>query len=332
MSRGTLRRWGIIAGAVVLATGLVISAGNPYYLLIATYVGINVVLALSLQLLFGFTGQISFAQAAFYGVGAYSTAILMTRYAWGFLPSVVVGALLAGAVAGLVGVPTLRLRGHYLAIATLAMQVAIYQFFVQASDLTGGTVGIFAIPRPRLPLPGLTADEAFLVLVAAIAGAAYAVAWFLLQSRFGRRMLAVREDEVAAQSLAIPVRRVKVIVFALSASIAAVAGSLYASYIAFISPVTFNLDWSIAILAMVVVGGMGRLSGAALGAALITGVNQVLFVAGRMEFLIFGVLIVAVLVLLPRGVAGGIAELYARLRTRGEPETPTAEPEKVLTG
>lgn len=331
MTRGALGRWGAILAAAGLVTAAVIGSNDGYYLLIATYVGINAIVALSLQLLFGFAGQVSFAQAAFYGVGAYSTAVLTTRFAWAFLPSVVVGALLAGAVAGLVGVPTLRLRGHYLAIATLAMQVAIYQFFVQASGLTGGTVGIFAIPRPRMILPTLTGQETFLVLVVAFAVVAYVLSWILLQSRFGRRMLAVREDEVAAQSLGIPVRRVKVIVFALAAAMAAVAGSLYASYIGFISPVTFSLDWSIAILAMVVVGGMGRLSGAALGAALITGVSQVLSVAGRMEFLIFGVLIVVVLVLLPRGVAGGLAELYARIR-KPDAIDAAGESERVLTG
>lgn len=331
MTRPAVLSWVTVALGVALVTGAVIVSADPYLLLIGTYIAINALLALSLQLLFGYTGQISFAQAAFYGVGAYAAATLMTKAGFGFTLSAVVGALIAVSVAGIVGVPTLRLRGHYLAIATLAMQVGMYQFFVQASGLTGGTVGIFAIPRPQLLIPGLPPNEQFLVLVVLVALVAYFLAWLLLRSRFGRQMLAVREDETAAESLGIGGRRVKVTVFAISALLAAVAGSLYASYIGFISPVTFNLDWSIAILAMVVVGGMGRLSGAALGAALITGVNQVLSVAGRMEFLVFGLLIVAILVILPRGVAGGLHDLYILLRHRQRvpAETDAAE---VLSG
>lgn len=324
-SRAPLGRWAGIYVAVAIAVGGVILTGDAYYHLIAIYICINALLALSLQLLFGFAGQISFAQAAFYGIGAYGAAILMTELGWGFAAAAFVAAIIAAVVAAIVGTPTLRLRGHYLAIATLAMQVAISQFFIQASGITGGTVGIFSIPGPALPGIG-TPDAEFLVVVAAVATAAYTSAAFLLNSKFGRQMLAVREDETAAQSLSIPARRVKVIVFALSAFVAAVGGAFYASYIGFISPVTFSIDWSIAILAMVVIGGLGRLSGAALGAILITGVNQVLYVAGRMEFLIFGSLIIIVLILLPRGVAGGLADLSARLfrRDSTSPTKPSA--------
>jgi branched-chain amino acid transport system permease protein len=212
--------------------------------------------------------------------------------------------LTPGLVACLTGIPTLRLRGHYLAIATLALQLAIVQFFIQASGLTGGTVGVFGIERPTLFGFSFKANAAYYELIAGAAIVAYLLARQIVRSRFGRALTAIREDEVAASVLGINPSVYKVAAFTLSAMYAGLAGSLFAYQILFISPVSFGIEGSISALTMVVIGGVGSNLGAVIGAVVVTLIRQVLFSFGDLEFLIYGVWLMLVMIFFPGGIVG----------------------------
>jgi branched-chain amino acid transport system permease protein len=286
---------------------------DTYFLQVASSIGIAVILALGLSLLYGFAGQMSFAQAGLFGVGAYSSVLLTTKLGASFLTGLVAGVALPGILACLIGIPTFRLRGHYLAIATLALQLGIVQFFVQASSITGGTVGVFGITRPTIFNISFKSSGAYYELIAVAAILSYFLAQRIVHSRFGRALVAVREDETAALVLGINPSRYKLAAFTLSAMFAGLAGTLFAYQILFISPVSFSIDWSISALSMVVIGGVGSNVGAIIGAVLVTLIRQVLFSFGDLEFLVYGLWLMAVVIFFPSGVVGiglGIASYW----------------------
>lgn len=309
------------AGIAILALALPLITQNAYYIQVASAIGIAVILALGLSLLYGYAGQMSFAQAGLYGVGAYSSVIMTTRLGMDFLVGLAVGVVVPGVLACLIGIPTLRLRGHYLAIATLALQLAIVQFFIQASGITGGTVGVFGIERPTILGFSFKSSAAYYELIAVAAIFAYWLAQRIVRSRFGRAMVAVREDETAALVLGMNPSLYKVAAFTLSAMFAGLAGVLYAYQILFISPVSFGIDWSISALSMVVIGGVGSNAGAVIGAALVTLIRQVLFSFGDLEFLVYGLWLMAVIIFFPGGIAGIGRSLAASWRARREGDT-----------
>lgn len=290
--------------AVILVTAVLMIVRNAYLFHLGSMICIYIILALGLNLLFGYTGQMSFAQGAFYGIGAYTSAILTTKLGVSFWVSLVPAVILPGLVAAVVGIPTLRLRSHYLAIATVALQLAIYNFFVQASNLTGGSVGLFGIKRPSLFGYTIASDLAFYLLSLFFAAVTYLIICNVTTSRIGRALRAVREDEFAARSLGVNTLYYKVIAFSICAMCAGLAGALYSELNVFVSPETFSIDCSNVIVAMIVVGGLGTNLGAVLGATVLGIVPEFLYSAGDLQFMIYGALIVLVIVLAPTGVAG----------------------------
>lgn len=311
MRRVTMTRRQILGVVIaVAAVQLPLVVRDAYFLQVASAIGISAILAMSLQLLYGYTGQMSFAHAAFYGTGAYTSVILHVRLEVSFIVSVVAAMLMGGLVALIVGIPTLRLHGHYLAIASLALQLGMVEFLVQASELTGGTVGIFGIARPTIAGVSLEGNASYYQLIAGCGVVVYLLCGLVVSSRFGRTLVAVREDETAAGVLGIRASLAKTTVFALSAMIASLAGALYAYQIKFISPVSFDLDTSIQVLAMVVIGGVASLPGAVIGAIAVTLVEQLLFSAGELQFLLYGAWVAATLIFLP----GGLVSLPRQIR------------------
>jgi branched-chain amino acid transport system permease protein len=298
------------------ALALPLATKNAYFIQVGSAMGISVVLALGLSLLYGFAGQMSFAHAGLFGIGAYTSVILTTKVGAPFLVGLLSGVLVPGIIACLIGIPTLRLRGHYLAIATLALQLAIVQFFVQASPLTGGTVGIFGIERPTLLGISFKTNAAYYELIAVAAIVAYLIAQKIVSSRFGRGLAAIREDEVAASVLGINPATHKIAAFTLSAMFAGLAGALFAYQILFISPVSFGIDVSISALTMVVIGGIGSNVGAVIGAALVTLIRQVLFSFGDLEFLIYGLWLMLIVIFFPGGIVGVARQLAGRWSRR----------------
>lgn len=313
------------ARIAILAALLIVAALYPFivwdiYLVhIANMVGIGCILALSLNLLFGFTGQMSFAHAGFYGLGAYTSAILVTKYGFNFFVSIIPSILAAGFIALLVGHPTLKLRGHYLAIFTLALGIGLYQFF-QKSKITGGAVGIFNIPRPTVFGLSLMDNRYYYYLIFLFVGVVYFILNNLMKSSTGRAFLSLRENETSAQMLGISASNYKLLSFVLSAMLAGLAGTLYAPINGFIGPENFALDMSITILAMVVIGGIGSNFGPIIGAVFMTILPEFLrsetfrlllpntdAITSRIsdvEIIIYGMLIVLVMLFAPRGIVG----------------------------
>ncbi|BCV25843.1 MAG TPA: branched-chain amino acid ABC transporter permease [Firmicutes bacterium] len=269
---------------------------NAYVLQVLVLAGINVILALGLNLVSGFTGQLSLGHAAFMGIGAY-TAALLTKAGQPFLAALTAGGLVAALAGALIGIPTLRLRGDYLAIATLGFG-EILRVVALNQKITGGPVGLRAIPGyTTLPIVLIAVALTYLSLVR------------ILGSRLGRAFVAVREDELAADAMGIDTTQTKILAFAVGAFYAGVAGGLYAHYIRYINPSNFGFMRSIEILSMVVLGGMGSLPGAVLGAVALSTLPELLRsvspAVAQYRQLIYGALLVVAMLWFPQGLAGG---------------------------
>ena len=263
---------------------------------------IAAVAVLGLNFAFGWAGLITLAQAGFMGIGAYSAAILTTRFGVPIWASTPLAIAIAGSIAVVIGFPILRLSGHYLALATLGFNVS---FNIVASgwvSFLGGTDGISSIPA--LVVFGRTLDTAeryFYFLWTALV-VAVLIAARLRVSHIGRAMIAVRDDEIAAATTSIDVVRVKVQAFALAACYAGAAGVLFAHFTRYVAPEDFNLGHSILFLAMLIIGGEGSIIGAVLGAVLITLLPEWLRFLGAAYLTFFGTLMLLVLIFLPKGL------------------------------
>jgi branched-chain amino acid transport system permease protein len=301
--------------AIVIFAALAFGAlAGRYELSIANQVGLAAVGALGLNVLVGFTGQISVAQGAFLGVGAYTSAYLTTRVGVPFWVALPAAGLVTAAVGGVFGIPSLRLKGLYLVIATLAAQVVIEWFMIHLVPVTGGSQGIFGIPAPALgPLVFDTERAYYFLMLAALALAVLACA-NLFRSRAGRAFIAIRDQDIAASVVGVDVFRYKIIAFMVSSFIVGAAGALQAHHDLIVSPENFNLAVSIEYLGMVIIGGLGTVSGSLYGAAFIrllpialaTVARSIPGVAVNVSVLkeaAFGVAIIGFLVLEPRGLA-----------------------------
>jgi len=312
-----------IAGGVLLAAivAVPIVTRSGYLAGTGSQIGINAIIAVALGLLMGYAGQVSLGHAAFYGLGAYSTAILTTRLDAPPLLAMLAGVLLTALVATLVGAPALRLHGHYLAMFTLGLGIIAQVIMEQVRSLTNGFDGIAGVPPFRLWIVSFQSDAlSYGLIVAALAGTMI-VARNLVHSRPGRALRALHESEEAAGACGVDVARAKLKVFVLSAVLASVAGSLYAHTIGFVSPDPFGFRFSVELVVMIVVGGSANVWGPVAGAALFTLLHQFLRDAGqRVEFLdnldtvLFGAALVVVVVFWPKGLVS--LRLPARLRLR----------------
>ncbi|MGE0718344.1 MAG: ATP-binding cassette domain-containing protein, partial [Alphaproteobacteria bacterium] len=291
-----------------------------YLLHILVMVALYAILAGSFNLLIGFSGLFALSHAAFFGVGAYATAIIATTWGlpfpWPLLAGVVIAALVGLAIA----LPALRVGGEYLVIVTLALQVIAVAVMLNWTSLTGGTQGIGNVPRVILFGTPLDTAGRFLPLAVAVAALSLWVAWRLGASPFGRALRAMRENEAAAEGVGKNVVAMKLIVFAVSAGVAAVAGGLYAHYIAFVSAVSFTIETTIYILAMVILGGTGNLAGSVVGASILVVLPELLKfvdlppdIADKLRQILYGVILILMLRLRPQGLLPEHDERRARV-------------------
>jgi branched-chain amino acid transport system permease protein len=282
-----------------------------YLLHILILIGIYVILAESLNLIAGYTGLLSIAHAAFYGVGAYVAALLALRFAapvWLTLPAALAAAAVLGVV---VAWPGLRVRDDYFVIATFAFQIIVFSVMNNWVALTGGPLGLPGIPRPELFGWVVNEHWEFLVVVAVVAGLTVFVSWRLVRSPFGRVLRAIREDEVFAAAVGKNVAWFKTTVFMVGGAMAAVGGCLYAYYITFIDPTSFTVMESIFIISIVIVGGAGSLRGAALGAVVLVVLPEALrfvglpnAVAANLRQIFYGLLLILFMMFRPQGLIG----------------------------
>ncbi|MDP9460403.1 MAG: branched-chain amino acid ABC transporter permease [Actinomycetota bacterium] len=285
---------------------------NDYFLSVATLIAIYSILSVSLSLLVGHTGIFSMAHAALFGVGAYTYAVLTVQAGWAPGPAVVVSLLLAALAGAVMAVPSLRVSGDYFLVASFALQVVAASVFENWTSVTGGTGGIPGIQRPTIGALDFGANEAFLGLAVVVAVAVAAVSFWIVRSPYGRMLHVVRDDEVVAATLGKPVRFAKVSVTVLSGAFAGLAGVLYAQYLLYLSPGTFEVATSVSIITMVVLGGMTSVVGAVVGAAIIVLIPQGLqqldlatSVAGPLQQVMFGALLILLMFVRPQGLLSG---------------------------
>jgi len=269
------------------------------------FVGIYSLITMGLSLLTGYAGQISLGHAAFYGIGAYTSAILTAQYGLNPWPCILIGMAVTAIVALVVGAPSLKLRGHYLAMATLAFGIIIFIIFNEEAEWTGGPDGMIGIPG--LSILGFEFDsvEKYYYLVWLFVFASFIFTINIIESRSGRALRAIHASETAAESMGVDVSRYKIIVFVYSAILASLAGSLYAHYLNFINPSTFDLFFSIKLLIMIALGGMHDIRGAIIGAFLITFLSyEWLHYFEDLEVVIYGAILLLITIFLPSGLVG----------------------------
>ena len=275
---------------------------NGYGLYLLNLTEIFALVALGLNLLTGYAGQISLCHAAFFGVGAYATALLTQKAGWPYLLSLFAGALFTTAIGALAAIPALRLKNLYLAIATLGFGVVLQKIIFEWRGLTGGGGGL-ALTAPSISGYQLGATGLYYLTLALMTIGLWAI-WNVSRARTGRALLIIRESEIAAASLGIHPARYKVVAFAISAFYAAIAGGLFAYLVRYINPESFNVGLSISFLSMVVIGGLGTIGGSIVGAIFYVIVPELLRGIKDAPGLVFGLLLVIVMVFMPQGLWG----------------------------
>ena len=288
---------------------------NPYHISLMIFVGIYCLITLGLSLLMGYAGQISLGHAAFYGIGAYATGILTTK--WG-LPvewAMVLAVLIAAGLALIVGIPALRLRGHYLGMATLAFGVIVYVFFEAAVDFTGGPTGLAGIPFLKVGRFQFDSDLKFYYGVWVLVVLVLILALNIVHSRIGRALRSIHSAETATSAMGVDASKYKIQVFVLSACTASLAGGLYAHYMMYISPTSFGFRFSITLVTMVAMGGMSNLWGAMAGTCLLTILPETSSVFEDYFLLIYGGILIVIMMFVPQGFLVGLGQLIQRLYT-----------------
>jgi branched-chain amino acid transport system permease protein len=301
---------------VVLICGKTIE--NAYYLQVLTFIGINALLAVSLNMLMGYAGQISLGHAAFYGIGAYATAILTVHYGlspWTALPAAIGAAII---IAFLVGMPTLKLSGYYLAMGTLGFGMIVHILFREWSSVTGGASGFVGIPPLEIGPVSFVSGRNYFYLVWGTVLFILILCRRIIDSRIGRALRAIHDGEKAAAAVGADTGKLKLQIFVFSAAVAALAGFLYAHFVYFISPGTFDFITSVRIVTMVVIGGMASIWGSILGAALLTLLPEWLHAFSEFEMIVYGLILMLVMIFLPRGLTRAILTLFGRFRRSDE--------------
>ena len=294
---------------------------NEYYLHTLIISGIYILLVLGLNLILGYTGLLSLGHAAFYGIGAYTSVLLVMNLQIPFWVALPISGIVAGLAGLLLGFPALRLKGSYLVICTLAFVEIVHQILMNWERLTRGPMGIPGIPMPaKVIMGGWVIDFAdkstyyYLVLFTVVV--AIVLNRFLIQSKTGRALIAIREDQIAADMMGINLTFYKLLAFFLACFTAGIAGSLYAHYIGFISPESFTLGESINIVVMTLVGGVGTIVGPIMGAIGLTCLLELMRALSEYRMILYGVILMGIIVALPDGAIGVYHMLRERLRNR----------------
>jgi branched-chain amino acid transport system permease protein len=304
----------LVLAVVLLLLPLVLP--NNYYYDIAIRMAINAIIVLGLNLLIGFAGQISLGHAGFIGIGAYASAILPTHFGWHPIVAMVAGAAIASAIAAIVARPIFRLKGHYLAMATLGLGIIIAIVIKNEAAYTGGPDGM---PVPALGLMGfeISGEKQWYWVLAVTLLFSFWASKNLIDSPFGRALRALHGSEVAAQVMGVDIVRYKVAIFVLSAFFASLMGSITAHYIGFVTPNIADFFHSIELVTMVVIGGMASIYGSLIGAVLLTALPQALSTFEGWETVVFGTILMFCMIFMPKGLVPTLAARFGR-KERGD--------------
>ena len=298
-----------------LSAAIVVVAALPYLLHSSYWQGIlvvcamNVLLALSLNLVLGYAGQLNLGQSAFFAIGAYMSTILVKSHGWNFWLAVPVAMAASGVLGLALAAFAVRLRGHYLAIASLGFAVITYQVLVNWERVTEGVRGIYGI----LPPPGFGSTVSLFYLVAGLGLVVYVLLDNLVRSPVGETLRAIREDEVSAAAIGVNAARWKAFAFGLGAAIAGLAGCFYPGFVGTLVPDAFNIVESFTMMAMVIVGGVGTMVGPVVGAIVLTFLPELLRGFGELRLMIYGVSLTLVVLFMPGGIVQGWSALRERV-------------------
>lgn len=312
-----MRRYGTRSALLLAVLALPVVFNQAFYQHILISAAINIILAVSLGIIVGYIGELSLAHGAFYGIGAYTSALLMIKLGLPFVLAFPLAVIFAGLMGFIIGIPALRLSGHYFAIATLGFQGIVILLIINLVDLTRGPMGLPGIPSPgtldifgltvsfqdKIPYYYLTLTVMILILI---------LTRNLLGYKYGQAFIATREDSMLAASIGVQPRKYRMLAFTVSTAMAGAAGSLYAHYALFISPDSFHLGESIYIATMVIIGGRGTIVGPLIGAVLLTALPEVLRFTGDLQFVLYGLMLMVVVIFMPTGVIGFIDQLKRR--------------------
>ncbi|HEY7246894.1 MAG TPA: branched-chain amino acid ABC transporter permease [Xanthobacteraceae bacterium] len=305
----------------ILAVALVVYAivAGGYFVALAGFALIYAIFVIGLNIFMGYAGQASFGQNAFAAIGGYTSAVLTTAYGVAPLPALAAGTGGAVVCAVLIGYPTLRLKGHYLAMATLAIGLIVYEVAVQWQSITHGYMGISGIPPLGLGSFEAASDREQLVLLSVVVALCMASAWLIRNSRFGRALVALSGSENAARALGIDVARYKLAAFVVSAIYAAIAGSLFVHVVGFVSPEVFGMNMVILGFTMLYVGGIGTITGPLVGAIVINLLPETVRGLKDYQDLVYGAALILLLIYAPEGLA---ALGWQKRKPAALPETP----------
>ncbi|HYB20284.1 MAG TPA: branched-chain amino acid ABC transporter ATP-binding protein/permease [Thermodesulfobacteriota bacterium] len=285
-----------------------------YILHILIMISIFAILGLSFNLILGYTGLIAMCHAAFFAIGAYTSALLGMHFKINFLLGIAAAMIVTGAVSLLVAIPAIRVRDEYLIVTTLALLMIVYTVLMNWIDLTRGAAGLSGIPRPSLFGYPISTPTAFIPLMIGFAVIVFMACWRVVHSPFGRVLQAIREDEVAAESLGKNVRAFKIWIFVTGGALAAIAGSLFAHYMTYISPANFTIVDTTLIFAVVIIGGTGKSWGPVVGAATLVSVMEVLrfmeispVIVGFTRQIAYGAILILFMCFRPQGFLGTFA-------------------------
>jgi len=282
---------------------------NLYFLHILIIVGIYIILALSLNLIVGYTGQLSLGHAAFYGIGAYASALLSMKLNISFIPALLIAGFLSAFIGLVIGYPVLKLRGPYFVIATLAFGEIVRHVFINWVSLTGGPMGLRGIPPPIIKIPYLFTIKilsrgSYYYLIFILVMLTIYVNFRIVNSGIGRTFIAIREDDILAKFIGINTAKYKILSFVIGVFFAGVAGSFYAHYACFLSPDSFTSAESETILVLLLVGGKGSLLGPIIGAIIFSILPEVLRTAGELRLAIYALILIFTLLFFPDGIMG----------------------------
>ncbi|MCC5910485.1 MAG: branched-chain amino acid ABC transporter permease [Clostridiaceae bacterium] len=293
---------GVLAGLLIIP----LLSLNNFTMRMVIMAGTYMILAMSLNLITGYTGQLSLGHAAFYAIGAYTSAILSMRFGWSFLITAPAAALMAALVALLLGIPTLKLQGAYLAIVTLGFSEIVRIVALNWMGLTRGPMGIPGIARPEVLGYRIASNTQYYYLILALVIITYMSLYRIINSRLGRAFIAIREDDLAAQSMGVDILKYKILSFTIAAFFAGLAGSFYAHYVTYIDPQSFTFNESIQVLSMVVLGGMGSMPGAIIGSVILTWAPEMLRFLEDYRMIMYGAILIVMMPIRPQGILGGI--------------------------
>ena len=317
-----MRLAGFYAFAALILILPLVFPEDYYIVVVGVTAMVHVILAVSLNLFMGYAGQISLGHAAFFGLGAYTTAILTTRYGMDPWLAMTAGGVLVLLLSQVVARPILKLKGHYLAMATLGLGIIVNVFFVQADTLTGGPDGLSNIPQLGLAGFLIDTDTKWYYVIASIMMFVILASLNIDSSRAGRALKAIHGSEIASQMVGIDTASLKSNVFVLSAVISSITGSLFAHQQGFVSPDSFSFFFSVELVTMVVLGGLASTFGAVFGAVVLTYLPEFLSVFEDFEVMIFGAILMLIMIMLPKGIFVALCNLLRDLgrfkRARGK--------------